>query len=85
MRAYNPNGISIGSAVFAQMTAVSYWRYFDFSRCRSPLSWIFKFLKYLTVGRLKRVELRQRAKFRGIGDISTFQDDRRRYHGFLNF
>jgi len=53
MRAYNPNGISIGSAVFAQMTAVSYWRYFDFSRCRSPISWIYKFLKYLTVGRLR--------------------------------
>jgi len=42
---------------------VSAWRYFDFSRWRPPPSWIFKFLKFLTVGRLKRAELRRLAKF----------------------
>jgi len=38
-------------------------RYFDFSRWQSPLSWIFELLKFLTVGRLKRVELHRQAKF----------------------
>jgi len=39
------------------------WRYFDFTRWRPRPSWIFKFLKFLTVGRLKMIELRRRAKF----------------------
>jgi len=76
MRAYNPNGISIGSAVFAQMTAVSYWRYFDFSRCRSPISWIYKFFEIfngLTAPRPR------------YGDFTIFQDCGRRRIGFLQF
>jgi len=38
-------------------------RYFDFSRWQPPPSWIFKFLKFLTAGRLNRAELRRREKF----------------------
>jgi len=43
-------------------TIAEIWRYFDFSRWRSPPSWIFKFLKFLTVRRLKRAELHWHAK-----------------------
>jgi len=32
-------------------TAAGIWRFFDFSIWRPPLSWIFKFMKILTVGR----------------------------------
>ena len=45
-------------------TVAEIWRYFDFSKWPSLLSWMLKFLKILTVGRLKRVELRHCAKFR---------------------
>ena len=44
-------------------TIAKIWRYFDFSRWRSPPSWSCKFLKILTVGRLNRAELRRRTKF----------------------
>jgi len=44
-------------------TAAEIWRLFDFSRWRPPTSWIFQISKFLTVGRLKRAELRRRAKF----------------------
>ena len=58
-------------------------RDFDFSRRRSTPSWIFKFLKFFTVTRLKRAELsvppcqiwsksvKTRPRY---GDISIFQD-----------
>jgi len=36
----------------------------DFSRWRPAPFWIFKILIFLTVERLRRVELRRRAKFR---------------------
>ena len=36
---------------------------FDFSRWRPPPSWILQKFKFSTVGTLKRVELRLRAKF----------------------
>ena len=52
-----PNFVAIGPSV------AEIWRHFDFSRWRPPPTWIFKFLKILTVGRLKTVELRRRAKF----------------------
>jgi len=64
-------------------TIAEIWRYFDFSRWRPPPSWIFKFLKFLTVRRLKRAELsvppcqiwsksvKTRPRY---GDISIFQD-----------
>ena len=50
----------------------------------------FSNFKLLTVGQLKRIEMRRRAKFgqnrskRG-GDIAIFQDGGRRHLGFFKF
>ena len=43
-------------------TVAEIWQYFDFSTWRPPPSWIFQ-ISILTVGWLKRAELRRRAKF----------------------
>jgi len=49
------NCVSVPNFVAIGPTVAEIWRYFDFSRRRTTLSWIFKFLKLLTAGRLKMV------------------------------
>jgi len=53
-----PNFINIAQ------TAVKVSQLLDFSKWRLPLSWILIFLKYLTVGHVKKVEPLHCAKFR---------------------
>jgi len=52
-------------------TVAEIWRYFDFARYRPSPSWIFKFLKFLTVRRLKRAELHRCAKFGRNGQTAA--------------
>jgi len=66
---------------------------FQLFKMTDMLSWIFKFLKFLVLRRLKMVELHHRAKFwlksvkmwPRYGDFSIFQDGGRRHIGFLKF
>jgi len=65
--------VSVPNLVAIGLTIAEMWRFFDFLRWRSPLSWILKFLKFLTVERLKMVELRHCAKF-GWNRCSSFDN-----------
>ena len=57
------NCVSVPNFEAIAPTVAEIWRYFNFSRWRPPPSWIFKFLKFLTVGRLKSAELHRHDKF----------------------
>ena len=52
-----PNFVAIGT------TIADIWGFFDFSRWRAAAILDFSNFIFLTVGRLKRAELRHRAKF----------------------
>ena len=59
MRHHMQNFVAVGETV----VEIGLWRFFYFSRWRPPPSWIFQISNFLTVGRLKRAELRRFAKF----------------------
>ena len=73
-------------------TEIEISRFLEFKKWQPPPFWIFKFL---TVGHVKKVELRHRTKFRrnrrnGMKRgrdmvIFRFQDGGRRHFGFLKF
>ena len=84
------NCVSVPNFEAIAPTVAEIWRYFDFSRWRPPPSWIFKFVKFLTIKRLKRAELSHHAKYgrnwlnRGRG-MAIFQEGGRHHLGFFKF